>query len=244
MAEERLVAIGEVVAALRGDYPDVSVSKLRFLESQGLIAPQRTTKGYRKYSRTDVAKLRWILTQQRENFLPLRVIRERMASVEWNAHAAAEEESRLPDVDVSERVRRLAPPPASPASPDPGGAGLTLPQLAKASGLSLSQARELTRYGLLVPRSTADIDFYDAHALEVARIARQMFDQGLEPRHLRVFKASVDREMDLSVPAVQRVLQLGGPDAQRRARDLLATQAALASTLREALVRRALQNLG
>lgn len=240
MAEERLAPIGEVVDSLRGDFPDVSVSKLRFLESQGLIAPQRTAKGYRKYSRTDVAKLRWILTQQRENFLPLRIIRERMASVEWGAQADEDEESRLPDVDVSDQVRRLAP---TPAPPDPGGAGMTLPQLAKASGLSLSQARELTRYGLLEPRSTADIDFYDAHALEVARIARQMFDQGLEPRHLRVFKASVDREMDLSTPAMQRMLQLGGPDAQRRARDLLATQAALASTLREALVRRALQNL-
>lgn len=240
MADERLVPIGEVVDSLRGDFPDVSVSKLRFLESQGLITPQRTAKGYRKYSRTDVAKLRWILTQQREHFLPLRVIRERMASVEWGARVDEEEESRLPDVDVSDRVRRLSP---SPPLPDPASAGMTLPQLAKASGLSLSQARELTRYGLLVPRSTADIDFYDAHALEVARIARQMFDQGLEPRHLRVFKASVDREMDLSTPAVQRMLQLGGPDAQRRARDLLATQAALASTLREALVRRALQNL-
>ena len=121
---------------------------------------------------------------------------------------------------------------------------MTLPQLANASGLSLSQARELTRYGLLVPRPAADIDFYDAQALEVARIARQMFDQGLEPRHLRVFKASVDRELDLATPAVQRVLQGGGADAQRRARDMLATQAALASSLREALVRRTLQNLG
>lgn len=239
MADERLAGIGEVVASLRGDFPDVSVSKLRFLESQGLITPQRTGKGYRKYSRTDIARLRWILTQQRENFLPLRIIRERMASVEWGAQAD-EQESRLPDVDVSDQVRRLAP---SPAAPDPGGAGMTLPQLAGASGLSLSQARELTRYGLLVPRSTADIDFYDSHALEVARIARQMFDQGLEPRHLRIFKASVDRELDLSTPAVQQILQLGGPDAQRRARDLVATQAALATTLREALVRRALQNL-
>jgi len=240
VADERLTGIGEVVAGLRGDFPDVSVSKLRFLESQGLLTPQRTDKGYRKYSRTDIAKLRWILTQQQENFLPLRIIRERMASVEWTAEAD-EQDSRLPDVDVSDQVRRLAP---SPAAPDPGGAGMTLPQLAAASGLSLPQARELTRYGLLVPRSTADIDFYDSQALEVARIARQMFDQGLEPRHLRIFKASVDRELDLSTPAVQQTLQLGGPDAQRRARDLVATQAALASTLREALVRRALQNLG
>lgn len=239
MADERLVGIGEVVAGLRGDFPDVSDSKLRFLESQGLVTPQRTGKGYRKYSRTDVAKLRWILTQQRDHYLPLKIIRERMASVSWSDQADPQD-SRLPDVDVSDQVRRLAPP---PAAPDPGGAGMTLPQLAGASGLSLSQARELTRYGLLVPRSTADIDFYDPHALEVARIARQLFDQGLEPRHLRIFKASVDRELDLSTPAVQQILQLGGPDAQRRARDLVATQAALASTLREALVRRALQNL-
>ena len=240
MADERLAGIGQVVASLRGDFPEVSVSKLRFLESQGLITPQRTTKGYRKYSRTDIAKLRWILAQQREHFLPLRIIRERMASVEWSAQAD-EQESRLPDVDVSDQVRRLAPP---APTPDPGSTGMTLPQLAGASGLSLSQARELTRYGLLVPRSTADIDFYDSHALEVARIARQMFDHGLEPRHLRVFKASVDRELDLSTPAVQQILQHGGPDAQRRARDLVANQAALASALHEALVRRALQNLG
>ena len=239
MADEPLAGISEVVNGLRGDFPDVSVSKLRFLESQGLITPHRTSKGYRKYSRTDMAKLRWILTQQRENFLPLRVIRERMADVEWSTRAD-EEADRLPDVDVSDRVRRLAP---SPPTSEPSGTEMTLPQLANASGLSLSQARELTRYGLLEPRSAAEIDFYDAQALEVARIARQMFDQGLEPRHLRVFKASVDRELDLSVPAVQRVLQAGGADAQRRARELLATQAALASSLREALVRRTLQSL-
>lgn len=240
MAEGPLSGISEVVDGLRVDFPDVSVSKLRFLESQGLITPHRTTKGYRKYSRTDVAKLRWILTQQQENFLPLRVIRERMVNVEWSARAD-EEAERLPDVDVSDRVRRLTPP-----VPEPEGAAteMTLPQLANASGLSLSQARELTRYGLLVPRPAADIDFYDAQALEVARIARQMFDQGLEPRHLRVFKASVDRELDLTTPTVQRVLQTGGADARHRARELLATQAALASSLREALVRRSLQNLG
>ena len=240
MADEPLAGISEVVNGLRVDFPDVSVSKLRFLESQGLISPHRTSKGYRKYSRTDVAKLRWILTEQREKFLPLRVIRERMADVEWSARAE-EEAERLPDVDVSDRVRRLAP---RSSATDASGTGMTLPQLANASGLSLSQARELTRYGLLVPRPAADIDFYDNQALEVARIARQMFDQGLEPRHLRVFKASVDREMDLSTPAVQRVLQAGGAGAQRRARELLATQAALASGLREALVRRTLQNLG
>ncbi len=239
MAEERLSAIGEVVGGLTGDFPDVSVSKLRFLESQGLITPQRTDKGYRKFSRTDVAQLRWILTQQRDHFLPLRVIRERMAAEEWRADVD-DDYGPLPDLDVGEQVRRLTP---AGTAPTPDAVSLTLPQLAKASGLSLSHVRELRRYGLLAPRSTADMDFYDEHALEVARIARQMFDLGLEPRHLRVFKASVDREMDLSVPAVQRLLQHGGLDAHREARDLVATQAALGSTLREALVRRALQNL-
>ncbi|MDE0669144.1 MAG: MerR family transcriptional regulator [Acidimicrobiia bacterium] len=238
MAEEPLAAISEVVTGLRADYPDVSVSKLRFLESQGLITPQRTSKGYRKYSRTDVAKLRWILSQQRENFLPLRVIRERMADVEWSTQAE-QEDQRLPDVDVSDRVRRLTP---RNAGPDAAGAAMTLPQLANASGLSLAAARELTRYGLLVPRPTAEIDFYDAQALEVARIARQMLDHGLEPRHLRLFKASVDRELDLATPEVQRLLQGGGADAQLRARQLLATLAALAASLREALVARTLQN--
>ena len=239
MAEKRLAAIGEVVAGLKGDFPDVSVSKLRFLESQGLIAPQRTDKGYRKFSRTDMAQLRWILTQQRDHFLPLRVIRERMATDEWLAEVE-DDHGPLPDLDVGEHVSRLTP---ARTPPTPDAASLTLPQLARASGLSLSQVRELRRYGLLDPRATADMDLYDEHALEVARIARQMLDLGLEPRHLRVFKASVDREMDLSAPAVQRLLQHGGLHAQREARDLVANQAALASRLREALVRRALQIL-
>ena len=93
-----------------------------------------------------------------------------------------------------------------------------------------------------MPRPAAEIDFYDAQALEVARIARQMLDHGLEPRHLRLFKASVDRELDLATPEVQRLLQGGGADAQLRARQLLATLAALAASLREALVARTLQN--
>ena len=236
MVEVPLAGISEVVAGLRGEFPEVSVSKLRFLESQGLIAPHRTAKGYRKYSATDIAKLRWILRQQQENFLPLRVIRERMDGVTWS-QKAAEEARRPPDVDISAEIRRLA----LPEGPEEGG--MTLPQLAAASGLSLSQARELTRYGLLVPKPAADIDFFDSEALEVARIARQMLDRGLEPRHLRVFKASVDRELDLVTPAVQRLLSSGGGDAQRQARELLATQAALASSLREALVRRTLQSL-
>ena len=239
MAEQRLAGIGEVVEELRGDFPGVSMSKLRFLESQGLVSPQRTEGGYRKYSRTDVAKLRWVLAQQSEHFLPLRVIKERMADVSWGAQTV-EDDSPPPAANVGEQFHRIAG--AAPAEGH-SDVSMTLPQLAEASGLSARQVRELKRYGLLVPRPAADIDFYDAASLEVARIARQMFDLGLEPRHLRVFKASVERELDLSTPAAQRLLQAGGPDGQRRARELVTRHAALASSLREALVRSSLQNL-
>ena len=172
-------SIGEVLALLSGEYPDVTISKIRFLESQGLIAPERTPSGYRKFYDRDVDRLRWILTQQKDNFLPLKVIKDRLddhdrTGAPLDAGPVEADADPTPPTGSPDEV-----PPAKPARTkrrraaavpkgerlrgeqlaldagaddllgDPSGASLTRDELVAASGLSLEQVRELESYGLI-----------------------------------------------------------------------------------------------
>ncbi len=171
MSPEGHHSIGEVLALLQEEFPDVTISKIRFLEKEGLIDPERTPSGYRKFYDDDVACLRWILRQQRENYLPLKVIRERISSGAWQDDDAAAPEAVPAAEAAAEPARPLtavepltpAPAPAPVAAVaderpmraveplDTGmtGVSLTVDELAAASGLDGDTIAELTRYGLL-----------------------------------------------------------------------------------------------
>ncbi|HLI41647.1 MAG TPA: MerR family transcriptional regulator [Streptosporangiaceae bacterium] len=184
-------SIGEVLAQLRPEFPDVSTSKIRFLEAEGLIEPARSRSGYRRFSAADIDRLRYILTAQRDSYLPLRVIRERLAS--W-AEAGTE-------------------PPGRPPAAAAGGqqaAGVSRRQLLEAAGIGEDELTELEDYGLIrrVGRQ------YAGDALAVARAVAALRQYGVQARHLRAVKAAADREANLVEQVVAPQLRQRGPGAR------------------------------
>ncbi|HZR52234.1 MAG TPA: MerR family transcriptional regulator [Streptosporangiaceae bacterium] len=178
--------IGEVLAQLRPEFPDISTSKIRFLEAEGLIEPERTRSGYRKFGVADVQRLRHILTLQRDSYLPLRVIKERLAT-----GAAAEGAATTPGAAAD-------------------GDGLTRRQLLDEAGISDAELTELEDYGLIrrVGRT------YGGDALAVARAVMALRQYGVQARHLRAVKAAADREATLVEQVVAPRLRQRGPGAR------------------------------
>lgn len=245
-----LMSIGEVLAALRVDFPDVTISKLRFLEAEGLVEPQRTAAGYRKYTAADVTRLRFVLAAQRDRFLPLRVIRDHLAALD-----RGEPPTTLTAVDATEvMVRRPSPAPAvddwvtgqSPAgwaeprdSDDAGDIRLSRAQLLRRSGLADEALRALEDTGLLTSRSPG---WYDGDALDIARVAARLAEYGLGPRHLRAFRAAADREVGLFNQLIAPMARSSTPAGRARAADALRELTALSQQLHAALVRVGLRN--
>jgi len=261
-------SIGEVLALLQEEFPDVTISKIRFLEKEGLIDPERTPSGYRKFYDDDVACLRWILRQQRENYLPLKVIRERITSGAWQDEPAAPEAPTSPPTLVAvEPMSEPKPAPtpepapvaAAPAPPaetrperpmraveplDAGmtGVSLTGDELAASSGLDDETVAELSRYGLLSGRQVGSAMLYDDEALVVARLAAAFLREGVEPRHLRMYKMSADREAGFLEQLVSPMVRQRDPAARRQAFELVGELCSLGDQLRASLLRRSLRD--
>jgi DNA-binding transcriptional MerR regulator len=260
------LSIGEVLEELRQEFPDITISKIRFLESQGLIDPERTPSGYRKFYDADVARLRWILHQQKEHFLPLKVIKERLEHVDLDTDpAGAIEREPIPGSNGetgpadspptkarARRSRQGHAPPADvrTAESDPdaadlslrrsimaGGVSLTRAELARAAGLDEAQVAALEGYGLLVPSAQRDEHVYfDEEALTVAKMAAGFLRHGLEARHLRMYKHFVEREAYLFEQVLLRHLRQRNPEARATAQAELAELARLGRGLRSALL--------
>ncbi len=204
--ERGYLTIGEVLAALRPEFPDLTPSKIRFLESRGLISPARTASGYRQFSPADLERLRFILSSQRLHYLPLKVIKERL-------------DSRGPEPlpEFRDATEELAAP--------PGPQHLGLEEAARASRLSVEALTALADFGLLGRSSRGELDAED---VELARAAGVLLRRGLEPRHLRMYKVFAEREGHL-------LRQVLAPLArQRRAEEKRALVEAAAETLRAA----------
>jgi DNA-binding transcriptional MerR regulator len=219
------LSIGEVLEAIRPEFPDVSISKIRFLENEGLIAPARTGSGYRKFYEPDVARLRYILSLQRDQFLPLKVIRERLT--EWES-----------DGSPPEQGQRSAPESPSGAPPGEGEVRLTRLELMEAAGLSEEQLVGLEDYSIL-PRGR---EAYGADDLAVARAAVGLFDFGIEPRHLRMFHQSAEREADVLSQVVAPLAQRRDAEARAEAPRAIERMTDLTTRLRAALLRCALRD--
>jgi len=358
------LSIGDVLSLLRQEFPDVTISKIRFLESQGLVNPERSPSGYRKFYDHDVERLRWVLRQQREHFLPLKVIRDRLAEtdgvpsdddagaavdaaadpvVETAAHdatsangsgaldgaatageprevepamagahraapAAAEpqlaarprpapvpsprgepvvaapvtsaEPPRPPTAApapatvaaraavapvVGRRAEPEAPkeppvrhaPPERPVARDvvatseadvaatgaaPAGARLTLDELCNASGLSVTEVAALEGFGLIEAITVAGTLYYDEECLTVAKLVSDFARYGIEPRHLRLYRNAVDRELGLVEQIITPLLRQRNPEARQRAVDAAADLNRLGQQLRGALLRKGVRN--
>jgi DNA-binding transcriptional MerR regulator len=232
------MSIGEVLSLLRADFPEISISKIRFLEAEGLIEPERTPSGYRKFSHRDVERLRYVLTSQREHNLPLKVIKEHLDAID----------------------RGLEPPPVNGVGPQVprvvlAGDGYPAPDTfaPEASELRLSRAEllsgaeidtdfldQLETFGLVKPRPGTN--HYDGEALVVAKTAGELAAFGLEPRHLRAFKTAADREVGLVEQVVSPMRRSRDAGAKARAEDTIAQMAALSVRLHATLVKSGLRS--
>jgi DNA-binding transcriptional MerR regulator len=230
-SSRRRMSIGEVLGALRPDFPDVTISKIRYLESEGLVEPERTPSGYRKFSANDLERLRYVLTAQRENYYPLKVIRDHLDAMD----------------------RGLAPPELTTGSPrvppvvlavdgdaartDGPGLRLSRDELLAAAQVEEQLLDQIEGFGLLAPGRSGH---YDAAALLVATTVGELAAYGLEPRHLRSIKSAADREADLVEQVVTPQRRQRDAAAKARADETVRQLSTLTLRLHTALVRKAL----
>jgi DNA-binding transcriptional MerR regulator len=218
------LGISEVLAQLRAEFPDISVSKIRFLETEGLIEPARAPSGFRRFGATDVERLRYILTAQRDQYLPLRVIKERLIRDEQP------DPVRTGPGHVGWRGDRAG----------DGGSQLTRRELLERAGITDPQLTELEAFGLL--RRAGRL--YGEDALEVARTAAALASYGVEARHLRTIRAAVERETTLIEQVVAPILKQRGAGARELAEQTASELAGLAIRLHRALIVGALAEAG
>lgn len=221
------LTIGEVLAVLRDDFPDVTISKIRYLESEDLVHPQRTPSGYRKFSRADVSRLRYVLTAQRDHYLPLRVIKDHLEALDRG--------EPVPDSSGPAAV-----PPRAPGNADGEAAPLTPEQFARAAGLEPDQLADCVQFGLLATDADGRHPVAD---LAVARAAAGLARHGIEPRHLRVYRTGVEREAGLVEQLVAPVLRARSEEARTRAAEKLRELAGLSAQLHTALLESRLRDL-
>lgn len=241
------MSIGEILGVVLPDFPDVTVSKIRFLEAEGLIDPERTPSGYRKFYQRDLDRLRFILTLQRDSYLPLKVIRERLAEYDaglvpsGTAPPGGGEASR-PAADVASPGR--APRPEVEVDEELAEAvsalHLSESDLAAAAGLDPSQVSLLHEFGVICTHRMNGDTYFDHDDLIVGKIAADFFRFGIEPRHLKMFRQFADREAALFEQIVLPALRNRSPETRKQATQSLSELARLSKKLRHAFLR---QNL-
>ncbi|MFF5296617.1 transcriptional regulator FtsR [Paractinoplanes globisporus] len=217
------MSIGEVLAHLRTEFPDTTISKLRFLEAEGLVDPQRTASGYRKYSWNDVARLRFVLTAQRDQYLPLRVIREQLDRLDTEPAAPA----RPALVAVG-----------SDKAADPADARTPRDDVMERTGISGEMLDELEKIGLVTAKPPG---WYDGDAVIIVEAVVGLTRYGLEVRHLRAFRAAADREVGLFTQLLAPLVRQSDPAARARANETARELQALSQKLHAALVRAGLR---
>ncbi|WP_006243656.1 MerR family transcriptional regulator [Mycolicibacterium tusciae] len=244
------MSIGAVLDLLRPDFPDVTISKIRFLEAEGLVTPERTASGYRRFTAYDCARLRFILTAQRDQYLPLKVIK---------AALDAQPDGELPQSGSAYGVPRLVTVSgdskefanfANHPDFDDGAAGvsavartqvrLSREDLLARSGVDDELLTALVKAGVI---TTGPAGFFDEHSVTIAQCARALAEYGVEPRHLRAFRSAADRQSDLIAQIAGPVVKAGKAGARDRADDLAREVAALAITLHTSLIKSAVRDV-
>jgi DNA-binding transcriptional MerR regulator len=216
-AESGSLSIGEVLSALKRDFPDISISKIRFLEAEGLVTPARTPSGYRRFTTHDVHRLKQVLVLQRDQYLPLKVIREQL-------------EAGAPD-PAPVAGSGLAPEDYRPGA---GRVRLTRGELAEESALSEAQVGQLEEIGLLWATPAGH---YDEDALAIATVVARLSAYGIEARHLRPFRVVTDREAGLVAQMATPYANPRDRDGRARQQEVIRELAALLVTLHAALLR-------
>jgi DNA-binding transcriptional MerR regulator len=246
--------IGEVLNQLKEEFEDITISKIRFLESEGLVYPDRTESGYRKFTEDDVDRLRFILTAQRDHYLPLKVIREQLERLDsGQPPSAGPTPPGAAEVGAEglagQRAAEIA---AALEAAVSGGDSLLLEQsgpeislslreFCEATGLEPGEVRSLRDYGIVGERDGDAGGPFDGDDLLGARAARGLLRLGLEPRHLRMYRQFVDREVALFEQLVTPLLRQRNPEARRQATRQLDKVATLTGRMKRSLLARALR---
>ncbi|MGI5191463.1 MerR family transcriptional regulator [Promicromonospora sp. CA-289599] len=222
ISRQATMRISDVLRALGQEFPSVSHSKLRFLEEQGLIEPVRTPSGYRQYSQADVERLRFVLTEQRDSYMPLKVIKERLAAMDADPDSAEHPAPRLAGTGSPARRRWSA------------------QAVADAAGVTEEFVQNLAQAGLL-PASGGT---FGSGAVEVARIAGALAEFGIEPRHLRSYRTAADRQVTLVDQVVAPLRSQHASAARGRAASMASDMGELFTRLHAAWVRQGIDDLG
>ncbi|MFM8632687.1 MAG: MerR family transcriptional regulator [Candidatus Nanopelagicus sp.] len=222
------LSIGEVLTRLRSEFADITISKIRFLESEGLIEPQRTPSGYRKFTTNDLERLRFVLLAQRDQYLPLKVIKENLDAMDRGLQPAKTVGGvATPRLAANDGVL------TADSFASENDLRLTRAELLSASNLNDDQLTEIESYGLVAIRGR----HYDSDALAVAKAVAEISEFGIGARHLRAFKTSADREVGLVEQVTTPLLRQKGSEAKARADEVERELAALSIRLHAALVR-------
>ncbi len=219
IGQGRPLTIGAVCAQLRDEFPDISISKIRYLEDQGLLALRRTQGGYRLFTEEDVERLETILRLQRDEFLPLRVIRQELAAGTRRQERARRAGLRAPEDDVD------------------------FATLCERAGVDAAFVRELEEYGLLEPRSADGDTRFPERDVDVAAACARLARYGVEPRNLATFRRWADNEADLLERIVAPELRSPNPEKRHAGVESLETLAALSQELSNLLFWRALRGI-
>lgn len=234
------MSIGAVLEMLRPDFADVTISKIRFLEAEGLVTPERTASGYRRFTAYDCARLRFVLTAQRDQYLPLKVIK---------AQLDAQPNGELPEPTSVYSVPRLVAAEHDGLGTDdardtaavaPAQVRLSREDLLARSGVSNDLLISLVRAGIIKPGPAG---FFDEHSVVTAQCAQALEEYGVEPRHLRAFRSAADRQSDLIAQIAGPVVKADKAGARDRADDLAREVAALAITLHTSLIKSAVRDV-
>lgn len=245
------MSIGSVLDHLRSDFPDITISKIRFLEAEGLISPQRSPSGYRRFSLADVERLRFVLTAQRDQYLPLKVIKEQLEAIDSsaatigvrqerdraNATAAPARAAAPKRSETAGALRRLGVVPGAVSAEQlefDGEIRLSRSDLLSRAGIEERFLAELVRVGLI---TAGPAGYFDTEAVTLARTAAAMSEFGLEARHLRAFKLAADREAAMVAQIAAPIAKSRDADARARAEDTVRELAALSLTLHTSLVK-------
>jgi len=229
---QKAVTIGTVCKALQQEFPDISISKIRYLEDQKLLSPRRTQGGYRLYTQTDIQRLRTILRLQRDEFLPLRVIRQELAG------GRAEREVAAPSPAADGRSMRRA----LVSTRDPG-ALYSLEDVVEETGADAGLVRELVEFGVIKGELRAGVRYYDETEREIVRAVSELARYGVGGRNLRVFRSSADREAQLLQSILAPALRSRNPERRREAIEALENLASVTSHLKHLLLIRDLRKI-
>ncbi|MDF0529121.1 MerR family transcriptional regulator [Tsukamurella sp. 8F] len=225
------MSIGSVLEQLRAEFPDVTISKIRFLESEGLVTPGRSPSGYRRFSTKDCERLRYVLTAQRDYYLPLKIIKEQLEAhdrgdhVEGPAPRAPRSLASVPSASAGDFLARRQ-------------TRISRADLIDRAGCDDAFLRELERSALVAPGKAG---FFDEDSVQLVVAAKSLAEYGFEARHLRAFKTSADREAGL-IAQIANPIARGGEGASERAAELIRELAALSVAFHTQLVKAAVKD--